>query len=460
MSTPLAWGILGTGAIARTFARGLAHAHRGRLVAVGSRTAEKARVFAAEFGNVNAHGSYEALLADPAVQAVYVAVPHPDHAAWTIRAAEAGKHILCEKPLGLNHAEGMVMTEAARVHNVLLMEAFMYRCSPQTARIVELVRSGMLGEIKVIQATFSFRAGFDPEKRLFKNALGGGGILDVGGYPVSFARLVAGAAEGRAFADPIEVKGCAALNPVTGVDDHAAATLTFASGIVAQVATGVTVAQDNSARIYGTEAWLHVMTPWIPAKEGGAVTMYLHRYGGGEPELVTVETTDWLYALEADAVAAALASGAREVPQMSIADTLGNLAALDAWRQSAGLTYEAEKPENYTRTIARRPLAVRASRPIPRGNLPGLEKPVSRLVMGCDNQRTMPHAVRLRWWSFRTPARLVDAAPRCARRMRRHRQGRTYAALPAGVHRPAAQRKPRASADRSRRPLHHAPRQP
>jgi len=391
----LAWGILGTGAIARTFARGLAQSRRGRLVAVGSRTTEKARAFAAEFGGATTHGSYEALLADPAVQAVYIAVPHPDHAAWAIRAAEAGRHILCEKPLGLNQAEGMVMAEAAREHGVLLTEAFMYRFAPQTARILDIVRSGALGEVQTIQATFSFRAGFDPEKRLFNNALGGGGILDVGGYPVSFARLVAGAAEGRAFANPIEVKGSAALNPITGIDDHAAATLKFARGLVAQVATGVAVAQDNSARIYGTAGWLHVLTPWIPAKEGGSTVMYLHRPGGQEPEVIEVTTSDWLYALEADAVAAALASGAREVPQMTVADTLGNLATLDAWRQSAGLTYEAEKPENFTRTISRRPLAVRAVTPLPHGRLPGLEKTVSRLVMGCDNQRTMPYAAAM-----------------------------------------------------------------
>ena len=259
-----------------------------------------------------------------------------------MRAAEAGKHILCEKPIGMNHAEAMVAAEAARANGVLLMEAFMYRCAPVTEKLVELVRDKVCGEVKAIQATFSYRAGFDPKGRTYSNALGGGGILDVGCYPVSFARLVAGAAEGRAFSDPVEVKGSAQLNAVTGVDEVAAAVLKFASGIVAQVATGVAVNQDNSARVYCTDGWIHLPWGWIPAREGGRETIVVHR-AGEVPREVVVETDEWLYGIEADAVAAAIASGAREVRFMPVADTLGNMAALDAWRRSAGLVYEAER---------------------------------------------------------------------------------------------------------------------
>ena len=133
MQNRLGWGILGTGRIAGIFATGVALSQQGRLAAVGSRTPANAERFAAEFGVPKAHGSYEALLADPEVQAVYIATPHPQHVAWAVRAAEAGKHILCEKPIGLNRAEAMVIAAAAREHGVLLMEAFMYRSHPQTA---------------------------------------------------------------------------------------------------------------------------------------------------------------------------------------------------------------------------------------------------------------------------------------------------------------------------------------
>lgn len=397
MNNRLGWGILGTGRIAGVFATGVARSQHGRLAAVGSRTAASAGRFAKEFNVPRAHDSYAALLADPEVQAVYIATPHPQHVEWAVKAAEAGKHILCEKPVGLNHAEAMVIAAAAQEHGVLLMEAFMYRCHPQTAKIVELVRSGALGEVKLVQAAFGFNAGFDPQSRLWANAAGGGGILDVGCYPVSFSRLIAGAACGRPFLDPVAVSGAGQLHPQTGVDVVAAATLQFATGLVAQVSTSIGVGQDNSARIYGTKGMLHVASPWIPPHDGGEAVLHLHR--DGKVEDIVVPAPAHLYGLEADAVAAALAAGQRETAAMPVADTLGNMTTLDRWREAVGLTYAQEKPENFTHTHARRPLRRRTSGLIPQVPLAGLAKPVSRLVMGCDNQTTLPHGAAM-WDDF------------------------------------------------------------
>jgi predicted dehydrogenase len=337
--TKLRWGILGTGHIAGVFSRGVAASRTGRLAAVGSRTQATADQFARELGIPRAHGSYESLLADGDVQAVYIATPHPLHAAWAIRAAQAGKHILCEKPLAVNCADALRIVESARAQRVLLMEAFMYRCHPQTAKAIELVKSGVLGRIGLVQATFSFHNDFNPDGRLWNRALGGGGILDVGGYPVSFARLVAGAAEGRPFADPVSVVAAGHLHPQAQVDVYAAATLKFASGMVAQVACGIGLTQDNSVRIYGSDGWLHVPFPWIPCRDGGTSVLLLNRRGASGPEEFAV-TAPPLYALEADAFAAALATGLREVPQMTPADTLGNMATLDRWRAAIGLSYD------------------------------------------------------------------------------------------------------------------------
>src|SRR5437763_6034145 len=149
MATTLNWGIIGAGSIAKTFAKGVAKSRTGKVVAIGSRTLEKARAFGEELGIERRYGSYEEVLGDGGVQAVYIATPHPEHAPWAIRSAEAGKHILCDKPIGLNSGEAMAIVEAARQNDVFLMEAFMYRCHPQTHKLVELLRQNAIGKVEV-----------------------------------------------------------------------------------------------------------------------------------------------------------------------------------------------------------------------------------------------------------------------------------------------------------------------
>ncbi len=344
----ISWGILGAGAIARAFAADLPRSRTGRLVAAGSRERAKAQAFADTFAEgpghppIRAHGSYDELLADPGVEAVYIATPHPSHAEWCLRAARAGKHILCEKPLTMNHAEAAAVAEAAREAGVFLMEAFMYRCHPLTARLVQLVREGALGEVGSIQAVFSFRAPFRSESRLFDKALGGGGILDVGCYAASIARLVAGAAVGRPFADFESFAGFGRLHPETGADLYAVASGRFPGGIVAQLATGVGLTQENGLRVFGTEASLHIPSPFVIAREGGESRIFVQRPDAPVEEIL-VSAGQPLYAYEADAVGDALARGERESSCMPVADSLGNMATLDAWRAALGLVYEGER---------------------------------------------------------------------------------------------------------------------
>ena len=172
MSRTLSWGVIGTGLIAGVFANGVKQSQTGTLVAVGSRSQAAADTFGETWRIPHRYSRYEDVLADQSVQAVYLALPHPFHAEWAIKAAEAGKHVLCEKPIALNHAEAMAIVEAAQRHDVFLMEAYMYRCHPQTAKLLELIRSGMIGQVRVIQATFSFQADAHPERRLERvNAL-------------------------------------------------------------------------------------------------------------------------------------------------------------------------------------------------------------------------------------------------------------------------------------------------
>jgi predicted dehydrogenase/aryl-alcohol dehydrogenase-like predicted oxidoreductase len=394
MSEKLNWGILATGNIAKTFAEGVAHSKTGQLVAVGSRSNESAEKFAEQFNIPRRHGSYEALLADPQVHAVYIATPHPSHALWAIRCAEAKKHILVEKPIGMNHAQAMAVVEAAIANDVFLMEAFMYRCHPQTAKVVQLIKSGAIGDVRVIQASFSFHwpKPWNESSRITSNALGGGGILDVGCYPVSMSRLIAGAARGEDFADPIELKAVGYVGK-TGVDEWTSAVLRFPGDIIANLSTGVQVNQENAVHIFGSDGKIFVPDPWVPAKNGGTVSIHLQRADEKEPQEIRIETDEWLYALEADTFARNLAQRQASSPAMSWNDTLGNMKTLDAWRAQIGVVYDSEKPEGFPNTtISGRPLAPSRTGIIPRGTIPHLNKPVSRLVMGCDNQQTLPHA--------------------------------------------------------------------
>lgn len=343
MPSPLSWGILSTGRIAGIFARGVARSKHGRVVAVGSRDRQSAEAFASRHGIPTAHGSYEALLADDSVTAVYIATPHPFHVTWVVQAARAGKHVLCEKPIGMNRAEAVIAIDACRQAGVLLMEAYMYRCHPQTARILEIVRSGALGRIGFLRATFSFRSDYDAASRTWSKELGGGGILDVGGYPVSFVRLIAGAAVGLPFLEPHSLSGAAVFHPESVVDAYAAALLTFPDEVIAQVACGVGLAQDNAAWIYGSEGWLQVPVPWTPNREGGQSRLLLQRRGAAQPEEIVITTDEYLFGMEADAFANALAAGRREVPQVTLEDTLGTMTVLDQWRAAVGLAYDTEK---------------------------------------------------------------------------------------------------------------------
>lgn len=395
----LRWGILSTGAIARTFAAGLQASATGVLSAVASRSREKAGAFAGQFQGVRAIGEYEALIADPGIDALYIATPHPQHAEWAIRAARAGKHVLVEKPMAINHHEACAMAAAAREAGVLLAEAFMYRCHPATAKLVDLLRQGSIGKVRLIQATFSFDAAFNPESRIFSNELAGGGILDVGCYTTSIARLLAGAAVGKPVDEPVSVSGAAHLGE-TGVDEWAVATLKFPGGIVAQLATGVRLSLENGVKVFGSEGHIVAANPYLANRgHGEAGRILLYRNGAGRPEEFTVGAEVTSFTLEADAFGRAVLAAAEGAaptiayPACSVDDSLGNMRTLDRWREAIGLTYAIETPAGYRKTtVAGQSMRRPAKQSMPMGQIRGLEKPVSRLIMGVDNQRNFAHA--------------------------------------------------------------------
>ncbi|MHB1457049.1 MAG: aldo/keto reductase [Armatimonadota bacterium] len=381
MEKKLSWGIIGSGNIAKVLAHALAASSTSELIAIGSRTQEAADIFGDEFDVSRRYGSYEKLLADPDVQAVYISTPHPLHAEWAVKAADAGKHILCEKPLTLDYAQAMAVFEAARRNNVFIMEAFMYRCHPQTARLVELIREGAIGKVGIIQCAFSFNAGFNLDGRLLNPNLGGGGILDVGCYCTSMSRLIAGAALGRDYAEPIGVKAFGLVGNQSHVDEYTAALLQFPGDIIAQIATGVRLNQDNSLRIYGSDGNITVPLPWFPGRNAEPSKITLNR-AGKETEEIVIEVPADLYTLEVDTVANAVNAGELMADPMPWGDTLGNMQTLDRWREEIGLFYPIELADAVFPVIDGKQLTVRAGNRMKYGEIAGICKPVSRMVMG------------------------------------------------------------------------------
>lgn len=262
----------------------------------------------------------------------------------------------------------------------------MYRCHPQARQLTELIGAGAIGDVQHIEATFAFNSTPRPGARLFEPDLAGGGILDVGGYPVSMARLIAGAAAGRTFLDPIDLSGTGHIGQ-TGVDEWATASLRFPTGVTAHVATGVRCAAENVIRVFGSRGFLEVPTPWLPDPDNTS-EIIVHAVGA-DPETITIPASAQ-YADEADSVADHAAEG--QSPAMSWDDSLGNAATLDKWRASFDFEYPSERADANIGTVHGRPLQAGSTGTMPTGTVAGIDIPISRLVMGVDNQPNLTHA--------------------------------------------------------------------
>ncbi|WLD99504.1 aldo/keto reductase [Agrobacterium leguminum] len=379
---PIRWGIIGPGTIARTFADGIAHSRTGRLEAIATRNPDKPGL-AEAFAGARIIGGYDALLADPAIDAVYIATPHTGHAEWAIKAIRAGKNVLVEKPIALSAYDADAIFHEAKKAGVFAGEAYMYRLHPQTAKLLELVKARAVGDIRIIRSSFGFNMGsFRADHRLFANETAGGGILDVGGYPVSMVRMIAGAVDGKPFAEPEKVAGAAHLGQ-SGVDEWASAVLKFANGIVAEVSCSIMAAQDNVLRIIGSEGRIEVKDFWFAAgHKGGTGRIDIIR--GDKVETIELPEDRWLYSFEVDAAGEAIRQGKKEfdAPGMAWADSLGNLRVMDQWRASVGLEYSIEKATSRVANIAGGKVV--AGNAVPKRQIPGLAKPASVVALGFE----------------------------------------------------------------------------
>ena len=332
----LQWGVIGTGAIANDFATALQGSERCRIVNVMSFPG-LAQPFADRFGVPRATDALDELLGDAEVRAVYVATPHPQHEKLALAAIAAGKHVLVEKPMATSAAAAARIIEAARQKRVFLMEAYMYRCHPLITKLISRLRAGVIGQIRHVRADFGFRDPRNPKGRLFDPEQAGGGLLDVGGYPVSFVRLIAGLAVGKPMAEPGKLTAVGQIGP-TGVDEFAQATLSFESGVTAEIACGIRYDFGCGATIFGEEGRIKLDDAWLPGgKRQGLESHFTIERDGEAPRIVPVNIPRAIYALEAELVADTLPALEPLWPAMTWSDSVANLRVLDTWRAALGL---------------------------------------------------------------------------------------------------------------------------
>ena len=320
------WGILAPGSIAHQFADGLKSVPDAKLHAVGSRTQEKADAFADKFGAPKRYASYEALAADPDVHVIYVATPHPGHKEAIQLCLEHGKAVLCEKPFTVNAKEAEEVIASARVKKLFVMEAMWSRFFPAMAHVRKLIADGAIGEVRMLQADFGFRAGVDPNSRLFSPALAGGGLLDVGVYPISLASML--------FGTPTQITGVAQMGE-TGVDEQAAMALLYAGGQIASLTTGIRINTPHEAQILGTDGSIKLHAPWWKA-----ATLTVN--SGGKSEEVTIPYEGQGMNYEAKEVGDCLRAGKTESDLLPLSETLSIMKTLDTLRGQWGLKYPME----------------------------------------------------------------------------------------------------------------------
>jgi predicted dehydrogenase len=292
---------------------------RNHLLAVASRSQETADAYAKEKKIPRAYGSYEALLADPEIDVIYNPLPNHLHAEWTIKAVEAGKHVLCEKPLALSVAEVDAIRAAAHKHGRVVAEAFMYRHHPQTLKVQELVKSGSIGSLKLIRGSFSFILSREEDIRLLDPAMGGGSIWDVGCYPISYARTVVGE-------NPLEVFGWQVTGK-TGIDETFVGQMRFESDVHAQFDSSFVIPFHSFMEIVGSEGTLSIPTPFKP---GVNERIFLTR--DEKTETIKVKGQE-LYLGEVEDMADAILLGKDSL--VSLHDSRVNVAVINALLESA-----------------------------------------------------------------------------------------------------------------------------
>lgn len=332
------WGVIGTGWVAQTFVQALQESATEQVIAIASRELSRATALASQFSGTRAYGSYAELLADPDVEAVYIAIPDNLHAEWAIASMRAGKHVLCETPLTVQGSEAEAMFAVAREQGVTLMEASMYRFHPQTRKLQELLANGAIGTLRLIQVAFTISA-IDQADRRFNSALSQGALLDIGSYAINFVRMIVGQAPDRVAA--------AAYWAPSGVDETLVASLEYANGLVAQISCSLNASHIHSVRLIGSSGTIELDEAFLLPLDRPTRIRIRHGAQGSKVEELSIPPAN-SYRLEAEAFGRFVTTKyyAHDLPEMPEVETLDNIATIEALLQAArGLPAGAQTME-------------------------------------------------------------------------------------------------------------------
>ena len=401
------WGIIGSGNIADAFAHSVKYCQDSDLVSVFGRNEEAVKQFSAKF-TIKSYTNLDSFFTSDEIDAVYIATPHSSHFTYSLEAIKNNKHILCEKPLTMNYLESMTLLSLAKEAKVFLMEAYMYRTHPQTFNILDHLDLFKNTQEKIfIESSFGFSAELPKEHRLRNPLLGGGAILDVGCYPLSMVKLIAGNLQGMPFADPESINATGRLDE-TGVDLQSEAHLVFSDQIEAKISCAIDEEYSNDLKIKSGNLELIVEQPWHCGQfQDGNSSIKILDSGNLIKEVSYLDTVG-LFTREIDHASKCIQEEKFESALVSHADTQSNMLWLDKWRQEIKIKCPYESFENSPIPVSRFYLMQKPQ--FQHTAIKGIEKNASRLALGCDNQTSSLHAFTMFDHFYGAGGRIFDTA--------------------------------------------------
>ena len=401
------WGVIGTGSIANAFAHSIKHCNQSKLISVFGRNKETLQIFSQKF-DVTGMNDIEELVSSNEIDAIYIATPHSSHFEYALQAIKNNKHVLCEKPIAMNHIESMVLFGLAKDCGVFLMEAYMYRTHPQTFNILKNIDSLCDSDKKIeINSSFGFHAEIPIDHRLRNPILGGGAIMDVGCYPLSMSKLLAGRILKKPYADPISIEASGNLDE-TGVDSNSKARIFFSENIEANISCAINKEYENNLEIISGDYKLYVSQPWHCGQfQDGHSAIQVYSKNKLVDE-ISYKDEVGLFTREIDHASECILNNRLESDLISHADSQSIMLWLDKWRKELGIKCPHESKE--TSQLIKSNFFSIQNKKLQGIKIDGFDKNFSKLALGCDNQTSDIHAFAMFDYFYGAGGRVFDTA--------------------------------------------------